>query len=105
MMREMTNEDIQALEYILSLHTASSNDVVVMQNFMVKFIDNKTNICKGCPAQIRFAFNRIKLWAQANHDKIYAQPEEGMCPVCGKEVEDKRRTYCSDECKKIKKRK
>lgn len=97
-------EDIVTLEYILSLKRISSGEVHIMQNFINKYIDNKCFICTTCPAQIRFAFNRIENWYNRNQQMILEVKNgknPNKCLGCKVELTDKRRKFCQN-CKEIK---
>ena len=99
----MTKQDVYTLDAILGYKEVDNNKIATMENFIKKFIDNKAHICRHCSAQIRYHFQQIQKWAQKNHNMIETARYEGVCMNCGKELQDKRRKYCSEECKKIKK--
>ena len=94
-------DDIVILDQIRNFKVVNKEQVAIMQNFIVKYVDASVHICGHCPAQIKFAFNRILNWSNKNSDAIEAIRNEGVCITCGVELTDKRRKYCSDECKKI----
>jgi len=112
----ITLEDIEILEEILNYKKASTNEVVIMENFAKKYIDNKFNICRNCPAQIRFAHQRITSFYNINSSfitekkesflKVIDEPiiinEVRKCTKCDNildtEVQDKRIKICNN-CK------
>ncbi|MCP4761446.1 MAG: hypothetical protein GY870_06665 [archaeon] len=70
-MKELDKQGYETYQKIISLKTATPQDVMMMQNFTKEYIDPKCIICKTCSAQIRFAFNRIKNWgAKYNVDNL-----------------------------------
>ena len=64
-------EDKLILEAILGYRKVTKEQVFIMQTFMVKYIDPKTNICGHCASQIRFAHKRITKWVEAHKKEIY----------------------------------
>ncbi len=115
-MEEFKEENIDELEYLISLKTASKNDVARMNNFMSRFIDPKCHVCPTCTSQIRFAWNRICMWGAHKADFISEYKSKLQNPLpekeenitidiivpsikqicgCGKEIKDRRYKRCS----------
>ena len=90
-------EDIATLDEIRGYKVVKKEQVTTMQNFIVKYVDNKVHICPHCPAQVKFAFNRIINWASKNSEAIEAVRNSNTCE-CGEALPDKRYKYC-DACK------
>jgi hypothetical protein len=65
-------EDIATLDAIRNYTHVSKVQVITMQNFMSKYIENNIQICNYCPAQIKFAWNRIINWSNINSESIEA---------------------------------
>jgi hypothetical protein len=86
--------DIEMLEHIVSLKKIESTEVYLMQNFILKYIDNKCFICTTCPAQIRFAHSRIEKWSVKNSSIIDEIKNGHSCYSCGKILKDRRRKIC-----------
>ena len=102
-MKELTKADIEVLYEIIAYKKVEKQQVNVMQNFITKFIDAKAHICAHCSSQIRFAHKRITIWASKNKamiDEVLNADDKHRCIVCGVEMTDKRKKYCSQECKK-----
>jgi len=94
-------EDIGTLDAIRKYTQVGKQQVATMQNFIVKYIDNSVHICGHCPAQIKFAWNRIINWSNINSEAIEAvrnAPEPNLCS-CGNQLPDLRYKYC-EACKK-----
>lgn len=103
---EFTQEDNNTLQSILSMRTMTNAEVINMQNFMNIWIDNKIFICGHCSSQIRFAHSRLQDWYEINKATIESilNPTAiiNSCLTCGAELNDKRKKYCSQECKDAK---
>lgn len=94
--------DIGTIEAIISFVRVTNHEVSVMENFMNKYIDKNVHICRHCSAQIRHAHQRLIDWYNNNSADIERIKNQKICQ-CGEEIIDKRRSWCSDECKKINK--
>lgn len=105
-MSRITIEDITLLNEILKYTYTDGQKVKNIQYFLNKYIDPKSHVCGHCGAQIRFAHKRIINWAERNKGMIADVIKEhnttkvNQCISCGKELSDKRKKYCDDNCKK-----
>jgi hypothetical protein len=93
---EMDKEGYDIYQEIKKLKSVSKDEVLMMQQFTKKYIDPKCTICSTCPAQIRFAFNRIINWGDKM--KVDELVLDKRC-YCGNELKDKRHKKCNN-CKK-----
>ena len=106
-MNTIDKDGYETYQLIKVLKTASNEEVFMMEQFTKKYIDAKCTICRTCPAQIRFAFNRIINWAKKiqietlSFEEIIDETitEEINYCECGNVLTDKRRKVCK-ECKK-----
>lgn len=62
--------DLPILDTILGFKRISSDDLILMVDFMRKHIDTETTVCSRCPTQIRFAHKKLRNWVDANELKI-----------------------------------
>ena len=105
-MKQITNEQHDEIKYILGLSKIVTGDVHKMQSIMAELIDSSVNVCTTCPAQIRFAHNRLKNW-YIRYNVKFPMTEEVVeevktiaCRKCGDQFEPatKRNKYCN-KCK------
>ena len=101
-MEKITQETLDTFNYIKQLKKASKEDVLCMQQFTQKYIDHKCTVCPTCPAQIRFAYNRIINWgAKMEIETISFEetlPIQTKLCECGNPTKDNRNKRCED-CK------
>jgi hypothetical protein len=98
----ISKEDINTLEEIIKWEIVNRPKIIVMENWMKKYIDKNIVICPSCSAQIRHAHQKIKDWYGNNQEEIqYVKnfKEPKRCS-CGNELKDSRYKYCSLSCKK-----
>lgn len=68
---EATLDEIRAMKYIQQIRNKiESAQVTVMQTITNTFIDQKAEICRTCGAQIRFSYQRLIGWMEANQPLI-----------------------------------
>ena len=107
-LNEITLEDIKRVEIIANLRVASTSEVLMIQEFGRKYIDNKMTICKHCSGQIRFGWSRVKNFYNKNIEIIENRKQELInahtCNVCSTVIKDRRKKYCSEPCKTAAKR-
>ena len=103
---EMPLVDIREIESIIKMTHIKSNQVHRMTNFTQKYIDKSCHICGHCGSQIRFAHTRLVKWYERSATAISVRKQELLnpvekhtCKVCDTEIKDKRKKYCSNECK------
>lgn len=58
----MTEEDKILINKIINQTSMTSSEVSKLQGLIQRYIDPKCWICNTCPAQIRFAWVRLKEW-------------------------------------------
>ena len=75
-MKELNKEDLRKLYKLKDLTVIKASDVIELQKFMVIHIDARVNICKSCPTQIRFAFQRFGYWVTRYLDKFPIELED-----------------------------
>jgi len=100
-MNEIDKECIEIYKKIKLLKSVSKDEILMMELFTKKYIDPKCKICSTCPAQIRFAWNRILNWGEKHQielrfDDVEVKPN--ICE-CGNPTKDKRYKKC-EGCKK-----
>jgi len=102
----MTNEEKELLSKVLKYTYASGDKLKNIRYFIKNYIDDKMHVCGHCKAQIRFAHKRVIKWFERNKAEIF--PEENTqsentrtCKNCNKDIKhlDKRKKYCSNDCK------
>tara|TARA_R110002074_G_scaffold398021_1_gene589253 strand:- start:6 stop:356 length:351 start_codon:yes stop_codon:yes gene_type:complete len=103
-LNEITLTDIRTVERIANLKVAGRSEVLMIQEFGRKYIDNKMKICNHCSGQIRFGWSRVKNFYKKNKEIIDDRKEELTkdnltCMVCSKATKNRRYKYCSDVCK------
>jgi hypothetical protein len=102
---EMTMEDISKFREAQKWTQATGREVSIMVNLVTKYIDPKCHICNTCSNQIRLAHGRMKDFYNRNIDLINAREKElremHQCLVCGTKIEDRRKSYCTKECKDV----
>tara|TARA_R110000803_G_scaffold75899_2_gene140255 strand:+ start:638 stop:928 length:291 start_codon:yes stop_codon:yes gene_type:complete len=96
MMKEMDKEGVEQFREIKKWKNAGKKELDTMQRFTQDYIDPKCKICRTCPAQIRFAYNRIINWGNI-HNIEAINFDDKVCE-CGNKITDKRRKSCG-ECK------
>jgi hypothetical protein len=55
-------EDYIITEKLLKLKIITATDVAEMERIIKKYLDKTANICRHCPAQIRFFHKRLGGW-------------------------------------------
>ena len=71
-------EDRSKCLTIMNWKKVTKYEVGEMQRFMRKYIDPKCTICPHCPAQVKFAHNRIKNWWDHTGKKLRVKNESGQ---------------------------
>ncbi len=107
-LNEITLTDIRTVERIANLKVAGKSEVLMIQEFGRKYIDNKMKICNHCSGQIRFGWSRVKNFYNKNIEIIENRKQELInshtCNVCSTVIKDRRKKYCSGTCKTAAKR-
>lgn len=68
---EMPKQDFDRLEDILAFTVVSHQEVIMIQQFVEKYIDkNVLHICSHCGAQVKFAHRQVTNWYTANQEFI-----------------------------------
>lgn len=106
--KDINLEEIKQLETILKFKIVTGIEVNIMQRFAQTFIDDSMHICGHCQAQIRFAHKRITNFAERNKEFIDNRKNEletieansHKCLQCNNLIQDGRKKYCSNSCKK-----
>jgi hypothetical protein len=70
-------EDLIKCKTIMSWKKVTKREVGEMQRFMRNYIDPKCTICPHCPAQVKFAHNRIINWWNHTGSKLKVKDANG----------------------------
>ena len=101
--KNMTLEEIQLLEQIQKWTKAGGHEVSLMTQLIHDYIDPSCHICHTCSNQIRLGHGKLKSFYNRNLQTLLKVKDELInghkCERCGVKVEDRRKKYCSKECR------
>jgi hypothetical protein len=67
----MTKLDKNDIEFLLNKTSITTAEVKILQRLIKTYIDPKCWICDTCPAQIRYAWVRLKEWWSEQNVEYY----------------------------------
>jgi hypothetical protein len=70
--------DCNKIIYILGLKKMERDDVIALEGLIRTYIDTKCKICRHCPAQVKFGFNRLKRWWENSGKDLRLKNEKGV---------------------------